>query len=96
MASLSGIVGQAKGFLDDAKLDLVTQVDSPMKTQREEAWYAASQLSDAMGKLRNYLDTQKPSDLADYKDKFTTGQQYWNEAINALWARAGKSKPPTV
>ena len=96
LASLSAIIKQAGGFLDEAQADLFNQIDSPLKSQRQEAWYAASQLSDAMGKLRNYLDTQKPSDLADYRDKFAAGQQYWNEAVNALWARAGKSKPPTV
>ena len=96
IASLSGIIKQARGFLDEAQNDLVQQIDSPLKSQREEAWYAASQLTDAMGKLRSYLDSQKPSDLSDFNDKFATGRTYWNEAVKALWARAAEPKPPTI
>jgi len=95
-AALSGLVKQSHDFLHDASLGLVNEIDDPLKSQREEAWYAASQLSDAMNKLRSYIDSSKPSDLADFQTQYQQGMQYWNEAVTKIWATAGRPAPPTV
>ncbi len=95
-AALSGLVKQSHDFLHDAELNLVGEIDDPLKSQREEAWYAANQLSDAMSKLRSYIDSAKPSDLADFQTKYQQGVQDWNEAVTKIWAAAGRSTPPTV
>ncbi len=95
-AALSGLVKQSHDFLHDAALGLVNEIDDPLKSQREEAWYAASQLSDAMNKLRSYIDSSKPSDLADFQTQYQQGMQYWNEAVTKIWATAGRPAPPTV
>jgi len=95
-AALSGLVKQSHDFLHDASLGLVNEIDDPLKSQREEAWYAASQLSDAMSKLRSYIDSSKPSDLADFQTQYQQGMQYWNEAVTKIWAAAGRPTPPTV
>ncbi len=95
-AALSDLVKQSHDFLHDASLGLVNEIDDPLKSQREEAWYAASQLSDAMSKLRSYIDSSKPSDLADFQTQYQQGMQYWNEAVTKIWAAAGRPTPPTV
>lgn len=95
-AALSGLVKQSHDFLHDAELNLVGEIDDPLKSQREEAWYAANQLSDAMDKLRSYIDSSKPSDLADFQTKYQQGVQDWNEAVTKIWAAAGRPTPPTV
>jgi len=95
-AALSGLVKQSHDFLHDASLGLVTEIDDPLKSQREEAFQAASQLSDAMDKLRSYIDSSKPSDLADFQTKYQQGMQFWNEAVTKIWASAGRPTPPTV
>ncbi len=95
-AALSGLVKQSHDFLHDASLGLVNEIDDPLKSQREEAWYAASQLSDAMSKLRSYIDSSKPSDLADFQTQYQQGVQYWNEAVAKIWSTAGRPAPPTV
>ncbi len=95
-AALSGLVQQSHDFLHDAELNLNGEIDDPLKSQREEAWYSASQLSDAMSKLRSYIDSSKPSDLADFQTQYQQGMQYWNEAVTKIWAAAGRPTPPTV
>jgi len=95
-AALSSLVKQSHDFLHDAELNLVGEIDDPLKSQREEAWYAANQLSDAMDKLRSYIDSSKPSDLADFQTKYQQGVQYWNEAVTKIWTTAGRPAPPTV
>lgn len=95
-ASFSQLLQQAHDQLDDAQLFLVGVIDGHMKTQREEAWYAANELKDAMSKARSYLDDQKPSELADFTSKYEEGSRYWNEAITALYAKAGIGSPPTI
>ena len=95
-AALSSLVKQSHDFLHDASLGLVTEIDDPLKSQREEAFQAASQLSDAMSKLRSYIDSSKPSDLADFQTNYQQGVQFWNEAVTKIWAAAGRPGPPTV
>jgi len=95
-AALSSLVKQSQDFLHDASLGLVTEIDDPLKSQREEAFQAANQLSDAMSKLRSYIDSSKPSDLADFQTNYQQGVQDWNEAVTKIWAAAGRSTPPTV
>jgi len=95
-AALSSLVKQSHDFLHDASLGLVTEIDDPLKSQREEAFQAASQLSDAMSKLRSYIDSSKPSDLADFQTNYQQGVQFWNEAVTKIWATAGRPAPPTV
>ena len=95
-AALSSLVKQSHDFLHDASLGLVTEIDDPLKSQREEAFQAASQLSDAMSKLRSYIDSSKPSDLADFETDYQQGIQFWNEAVTKIWATAGRPAPPTV
>jgi len=95
-AALSGLVRQSHDFLHDAALGLVNEIDDPLKSQREEAWYGASQLSDATDKLRSYIDSSKPSDLADFQTQYQQGVQYWNEAVTKIWSTAGRPAPPTV
>ena len=95
-AELSGLVKQSQGFLHDAELNLVTEIDKPLKDQREEAWFAANELSDAMKKLRSYIDDQKPSELSDFQNKYQQGVRFWNEAVTKIWSTAGQPTPPTV
>ena len=96
IASLSGLVKQSQGSLDDAQNNLVTQIDGPMKVQRQGAWYAASELADAMKKLRAYLDSKKPSDLSDFQDKYQPSIASWNDAVTKIWAAAFQASPPTI
>jgi hypothetical protein len=96
VASFSGLVKQAKDYLHDASLAMVSHIGNPLKSEREEAWYAADQLSSAMGKLRNYLDDNKPSTLSDFMSQYQQGVTYWNEAITKIFDRAGHAKPPLL
>jgi hypothetical protein len=96
LAALSGLVKQSQDLCSDADLNMVNEVGNPLKSERQEAWYAADEFKDAMGKLRTYLDTQKPSDLSDFQTKYEEATRFWNEAVTKLWSYASIPKPPTV
>ncbi len=94
-ASLSSLVKQSQDFLNGASLDMVDSLGNPSKTEKTQAWYGADELKDAMGKLRSYIDDQKPSTLSDFQDKYQAGVADWNAGVTAMWGKAG-IKPPTV
>lgn len=98
LAGFSALVKQAKGYLSDANGALVgsTSGKDKMGAERENAWYGANRLESAMGELRNYLDSSKPSDLADFQEKYNEGVQLWNSSVKALYKAAGRSKPPVI
>ena len=96
LAAFSQLVKQSHDFCHDAELNLVTEIDDPLQSQRSQAWHAAEEFSGAYSSLRSYVDSQKPSDLADYQTKDAEATRDWNEAVKAIWTAAGRTSPPTV
>jgi len=95
LAALSSLVKQSQDTLDGVAMDTVNDLGGRMSAAKEQAWQGVYELKDSMGKLRDYLDDQKPSTLSDFNDKYQSGTQDWNDGVTALWTKAGK-KPPTV
>jgi hypothetical protein len=51
---------------------------------------AVAQLSDAVSTASSFVDSQKPSDLANYRTQWTQGSQHWNKAVTKIWDEAGQ------
>jgi hypothetical protein len=56
---------------------------------------AVVQLSNAVSAASSFVDSKKPSDLANFRTQWKQGRQQWNKAVTNIWNAAGEP-PPTV
>jgi hypothetical protein len=96
LASFQQLLSQAKGSFDSARHTFLSS-DAPggLGDANTEAWASIGEFSDAVSSARAYVDSQKPSDLADFGTHWNQGRAWWNEAVTKLWGAANQP-PPTV
>ncbi len=95
-ASFQQLLSQAKDGFDGAELSFASfglAVPSGLDDANTEASAAIREFSAAMSSARGYVDSQKPSDLADYTTHWQQGRKWWNEAVGKLWGAAHQTAP---
>jgi len=94
LASFQQLLSQSKGGFDEAEHSFIL-ASGPKGTgdADQEAAAAIREFSDAMSSARSYVDSQKPSDLADYSTHWKRGKAWWNESVSKMWGAVGQPAP---
>jgi len=94
LASFQQLLSDAKGGFDEAEHSFIL-ASGPKGTgdADQEAAAAIREFSDAMSSARSYVDSQKPSDLADYGTHWNQGKAWWNESVSKMWGAVGQPAP---
>jgi hypothetical protein len=97
-ASLHQTLFDAEGKFSKVDTSLVSPAANP-PTGLESAYFdmetAVVELHDAVSTAHGFIDSQKPSDLANFSTQWTRGREQWNEAVRKIWKAAGQ-RPRTV
>jgi hypothetical protein len=94
LASFQQLLSQSKDGFDEAEHSFIL-ASGPKGTgdADREAAAAIREFSDAMSSARSYVDSQKPSDLADYGTHWKRGKAWWNESVSKMWGAVGQPAP---
>jgi hypothetical protein len=91
-------LSDAKESFDKVGSSLMPSASNPptgLESAYNEMENAAVQLSNAVSAASSFVDSQKPSDLANYSKQWQQGRKQWNEPVAKIWSAARKP-PPTV
>ncbi len=94
LASFQQLLSSAKDGFDQAEHSFIL-ANGPKGTgdADQEAAAAIREFSDAMSSARSYVDSQKPSDLADYGKHWNQGKVWWNESVSKMWGAVNRPAP---
>jgi len=94
LASFQQVLSDAKDGFDQAENSFVL-ASGPKGTGSadQEAAAAIREFSDAMTAARAYVDSQKPSDLANYGKHWNQGRAWWNESVSKMWGAVNQPAP---
>lgn len=95
-ASFQQLLTSAKSQLDSAKSEFaMASAPTGMDQANLDMFGAVDELETAIDSAHAFVDSQKPSDLADFDTHWQQGMGDWNSAVHKIWT-AAKVKPPTV
>jgi hypothetical protein len=93
-ASFQQLLSDAKNSFESVKTSLATTTKpTGLDSAELEMFGAVDDLSLAVSSARSYVDSGKPSDLADYGTHRKQGRASWNEAVTKIWNAAGQTPP---
>jgi len=94
LASFQQLLSSAKDGFDQAENSFVL-ANGPKGTGSadKEAAAAIREFSDAMSSARSYVDSRKPSDLADFGQHWNQGKAWWNESVSKMWGAVNQPAP---
>jgi hypothetical protein len=95
-ASLQQQLSDAKDSFDNACKKMVPSGSHP--PARHESDYddmeaAVGQVSSAVSTAKSFVDSQKPSELANFTTEWICGRRHWNKAVTNIWNAASKAPP---